>query len=79
MTKKTMVLEHLNVFNKDANELLAVDVKINEEDKMLILLSSLLESYDNIVATMLYGKNLLSYKRSCQLPYLIRSEKTKSS
>ena len=35
---------------------LPVDVNIAEEDKALILLSSLLESYDHIVTTMLYGK-----------------------
>jgi len=52
-------LEHLNFFNKVINELLTVDVKINEEDKVLILLSSLLQSYDHIVTTILYGKETL--------------------
>ena len=33
----TAVLEHLNFFNKVISELLAVDVKIDEEDKILIL------------------------------------------
>jgi len=41
MKEGTIVLEHLNFFNKIINELLAVDVKIDEEDKVLILLSSL--------------------------------------
>ena len=54
-----MVLEHLNFFNKVINKLLAVDVKIDEEDKALILFSSLPESYDHIVTTMLYGKGTL--------------------
>ena len=49
------MLEHLNFFNKIISEFLAVDVMI-DEDKALILLSSLLESYDHIVTTMLYGK-----------------------
>ena len=40
MKEETVVLEHLN-FNKVISELLAVDVKIEEEDKALILLSSL--------------------------------------
>jgi len=35
------MLEHLNFFNKVINELLTVDIKIDEEDKVLILLSSL--------------------------------------
>ena len=33
------VLEHLNFFNKIISELLGIDVKIYEEDKVLILLS----------------------------------------
>ena len=52
-------MEHLNFFNKVFSKLLAVDVKINEKDKALILLSSLSESYDHIVTTMLYGKETL--------------------
>jgi len=40
MKEETVVLEHLN-FNKVISELLAVDVKIDKEDKALILLSSL--------------------------------------
>ena len=57
--KGTTILEHLNFFNKIINELLAVDVKINEEDKALILLNSLSESYDHIVTAILYGKETL--------------------
>jgi len=37
----------------------SVDVKIDKEDKVLILLSSLSESYDHIITTMLYGKETL--------------------
>jgi len=59
MNKRTAVLEHLNFFNKVISELLVVDVKIDEEDKALILLSSLSESYDHIITTMLYGKETL--------------------
>ena len=52
-------MEYLNFFNKVISELLAVDVKIDEEDKALILLSSLPESYDHIFTTILYGKETL--------------------
>ena len=41
MNEGTTVLEYLNFFKKVINELLTVDVKIDEEDKVLILLSSL--------------------------------------
>ena len=59
MKEGIKVLEHLNFFNKIISELLIVDVKINEKNKTLILLNSLLESYDRIAAAMFYGKNNL--------------------
>ena len=59
MKEGTTVLEHLNFFNKIINELLTVDIKIDKEDKALILLSSLPESYDHIVTTILYGKETI--------------------
>jgi len=43
MKKVTVIWEHLNFFNKIISELLAIDVKINEKDKALILLSFVLE------------------------------------
>ena len=53
------MLEHLNFFNKIINEFLTVDVKIDDEDKALILLSSLSQSHDHIVTIILYGKETL--------------------
>ena len=44
-------MEHLNFFNKII-ELLDVDMNIDEDDKAFILLSSLPESYNHIVATI---------------------------
>jgi len=41
MKEVTVRLEHLNFFNKVINEFLAIDVKIDEEDKALIFLSLL--------------------------------------
>ena len=52
-------MEYLNFFHKAINELLVVDVKIDEEDKALILLSSLPEPYDHVITTMLYDKKTL--------------------
>ena len=48
-----------NFFNKVISELLAVDVNIDEEDKALILLRLLSQSYDHIITTMLYSKKTL--------------------
>jgi len=57
--KGTPMLEHVNIFNKVISELLAVDVKIDEEDKALILRSLFPELYDHIVTTTLYDKKTL--------------------
>jgi len=59
MKEGTLVLKLLNFFNKVIRELLDVDVKIDEEGKASILLSSLLQSNDHIVTIMLYGKETL--------------------
>ena len=49
----------MNFFNKIINELLDVDVKIDEKNKALILLSSLPESYNHIIITILCKKETL--------------------
>jgi len=59
MKEGTAVLEQVNFFNNVISELPTVDVKINEEDKALILLSSLPGSYVHIVTTILYDKETL--------------------
>ena len=62
MNEGTAVLEHLNFFNKVINELLTIDVKIDKEDKALILRSSLSELYNHIVTIMPYDKESLILK-----------------
>ena len=59
MKEGTSVMEHLNFFNKIISELLAVDA-IDEKDEALILLSSLSESYDHTVTTILYRKETVN-------------------
>jgi len=68
MKEETTVLEHLNLFNMIISELLVVDVKINEEDKALILLNSLSESYDHILTIMLCDKETLILKEIISTP-----------
>ena len=68
-------LEHLNFFNKVISELLAVDVKIDEEDKVLILLSSLPEYMIILSLPCSTVRKLSSWRRSRQLSYLMRLEK----
>ena len=56
------MLGHIQVFDQISNELLNVGVKMEEEDKALLLLCSLPTSYDSLVTTLLYGKETLFYE-----------------
>ncbi|KAI0516312.1 hypothetical protein KFK09_008984 [Dendrobium nobile] len=60
MEENQELRKHLDDFNKLILDLRNVDVKIDEEDQGIILLSSLPKTYKNIVDTMLYGKQTLT-------------------
>ena len=66
------MLEHLTFFNKVISELLPIDVKIDKEGKALILLSSLSQSYDHIITTMLKKTLILEEVTSTLLSNEIR-------
>jgi len=55
----TPILQHLNAFNRILNDLLALEVKLAEEEKALLLLSSLSSSYDHLATTIMNGKETL--------------------
>ncbi|GJT93084.1 retrovirus-related pol polyprotein from transposon TNT 1-94 [Tanacetum coccineum] len=52
--------EHIEEFNKLIGDLANIDVDINDEDRALMLLTSLSSSYDNFVETLLYGRESLT-------------------
>ncbi|KAI8538560.1 hypothetical protein RHMOL_Rhmol09G0113400 [Rhododendron molle] len=54
------LMEHMNAFNSYLDQLRKIDAKIEEEDKALLLLTSLTTSYDTLVTTLLYGKDTVS-------------------
>ena len=56
-------MDHLHIFNKIVTQLLNVDVKIEEEDKAILLLASLPSSFDTLVTTLLVGKILSKLMR----------------
>ena len=58
----TPVLHHLNMFNRILSNLLALEVKLKEEDKVLLLLSSLSQSYNHLATIIMYGKEILELK-----------------
>jgi len=51
--------QHLDKFNKITTDLASLEVKIEVEDKALILSASLPSSFDNIMTTPLFGKETL--------------------
>jgi len=62
MRECTNSLSHLNMFNVLITQLANLGVKIEEEDKAILLLNSLPSSYDNLVTTILYDKTTIELK-----------------
>lgn len=58
--------EHLNVFIDILDRFERVDVKTDEEDKAL-LLTSLPDSYDNMVTTLFYGNDTVKLEEATTL------------
>ncbi len=58
----TDVRDHLNVFNKLITQLASVSVKVDNEDKALLLLTSLPQSYKSLVTALIIGKETLKVK-----------------
>lgn len=54
---------HVDDFNKVILDLKNIDIKIEEEDHAILLLSSLPKTYEHFVDTMLYGKESLIIPR----------------
>jgi hypothetical protein len=47
---------HINVFSQMVTDLEQLGVKIETEDKAIILLCSLPSSYEHVVMTLMYGR-----------------------
>jgi len=60
------ILKYLNTFKRILSDLLALKVKL-EEDKALLLLSSLPSSYDHLATTIMYGKEILELENVRQM------------
>ena len=55
-------LSHLNVLNGLITQLANLGVKIEDEDKAIVLLNSLPSSYDTLATTILHGKDSIELK-----------------
>lgn len=60
--ERTIVKDHLDEFNKLILDLENVNIILEDKDRVLILLSSLSDSYENFVDTLLYGRQSLTLK-----------------
>nr|GEU92108.1 retrovirus-related Pol polyprotein from transposon TNT 1-94 [Tanacetum cinerariifolium] len=54
------ISEHIDEFNKIVLDLANIEVKFEDEDLALLLLTSLPASYENFVDTLLYGREALT-------------------
>ncbi|CAA0806530.1 Probable prolyl 4-hydroxylase 11 [Striga hermonthica] len=59
MQEGTDLGQHVNIFNQVVTDLASLEVKIEDEDKAMILLCSLPPSYEHMVTTLTYGKETI--------------------
>lgn len=60
MKEGISISEYLDEFNKIIMDLRNIDMKLNEEDRALIVLCLLPVSFDNFVNSILYGRDTIS-------------------
>ncbi|TXG65804.1 hypothetical protein EZV62_007079 [Acer yangbiense] len=59
--KGISMIEHLDNYNKILADLQNLDVEIIDEDKALLLLNSLPDTYEHLTTTLLYGKDEVKF------------------
>ena len=62
MIEGTSILSHLDKFDSLVMDLENIDAKIDDEDKALLLLCSLPQSFKHFRDTLIYGKETVSYQ-----------------
>ncbi|KAL2934945.1 Histidine kinase CKI1, partial [Bienertia sinuspersici] len=60
MEDGTSLQDHLNKFNGLITQLASLDVKIEEEDKAILLLASLPKKYNSVITSLLVGKTTIA-------------------
>lgn len=54
--------EHFNTSNQVISDMLRVDIKFDDEDKTMMLLTCLSISYEHLVITLCYGKETPKFR-----------------
>ena len=67
MKESMPIVQHLNAFNRIISDLLALKVKLEEEDKTFLLLSFPLSSYNHLATTIMYDKETLELENVRQM------------
>lgn len=62
MKDETTLNDHLDEFNNPILDFKTVNIVLKDKDRALILLSSLLDSYEHFVDTLLYGRKSCTLK-----------------
>ena len=60
MEEGSSIKDHIAQFNKIVLDLKSVEVKIDDEDQAIVLLCSFPVSYENLVDTMMFGRETLT-------------------
>ena len=80
--KKASIDEHMNSYTKLLTDLVNVEVKIDEEDKTVILLNSLPEEeYETFTLTLINGRQAINYSEvsAALVNYKVRRQDRLSS
>ena len=62
MSEGEDLIAHIQKFNQVCLDVMSFDVKIDEEDRALLLLCSLSVSYNGLITTLAYRKEILNSK-----------------
>ena len=68
MTEGTDLRQHINTFKQIINDMLQIDIKLEDEDKVMRLLTYIPVSYEHLVVTLLYEKETLELEEVSGAP-----------
>ena len=76
MPESGNLVAHIQRFNQVYSKVMSLDVRIDEEDRTLLLLCSLSSSYDGLITTLVYRKETINYE---QVVGVLRSNKQREN